>query len=1275
MKKRMLALMAAFSAAALLTVTACQQTPGEQPGGGTGGTGSDVYQDYSSDKQPGDGNFDYPGNYENPELTIDGRGDDKQWQGVEPFVTYGKSVGGQNAVSVKLYRGESALFFLFEVQDKVLLTQGVTNDDSVTRGDSIELYLDTLADGGRNPQSDDYQINLGIHGKTRIMQGAGGQWGSWNGLIDYEVALNGTLNDGGEANDTGYSVEVMIPYTQIMIERDDTLGIAFGQVDKVRPEDAPSGAQDGPWNWYGWSYKGVAVNPQVPNEYILLDKDNNLMSRDEQVKSPADLQGRITDKQGDPVEGVTVKATSGSVVKSDTTDASGYYLLEDLDPELTYKITAEKDGYLTGISSVTRDELRAVDGGVVTEDIVLVSTAGLQTTTLTGTVKNVLKGTVGGATIAVRGMALSATANADGAFSLAGVPVLDEGIEIVVSASGYAETVTAIASEELVEGGSTSLGEVNCNLPASETGAFGVTNLLANNIGYITRTLDGVEFRFAGERTFNGWIELFIDTKESAGARDATDVMYQLKADGTVSVVNYDGSFKTTGIVWQVEHIDGAGYTAYLLIPYETLNIGALEPFGISLGQSNGQAAWDGWGREDMKGTNGSGFVAPEIPTDYIRVRADNHLYEAAHNDLVVALGGTVTDGDGAPVAGVSVQVGEQTATTDGEGKWQMSVAFAGDTLTVRYSKQGYVAAQDVVNKSDVGTGSWSGSKQLSEQLVTVTGTVTDQDEDPIEGVKVTLTYAGGEDLVATTDEEGKYNFPSVTSFVDITLTFAKEGFAGGLETRTAAELAAGNSLTIDKQLTATSAIQKITLTGKVIGVSGALKGATVSAGDELTATTGEDGSFSIAQFPVIDCDVTVSLAGYLNTTVVFRASDYTSGGTFSLGDIYLTREYTQLGGAFGTKADVFASFTPYVTRGETAFLFRFVGERAFTGKVEFYLDTGLSSGDGGRNATDYRFDLRADGSIGVYNFGGTNTGTGTLVYAVSGSAQAPVLTLEIPYAFLGVQRDEIVGVTFGQGGVKNGDVASDWDGWNGLAGVTGVNGLEFVQPERTWDYIRIGADNKPFWNAENVTLQELDLTSYNLHFGKGPNDDSIHAKLTRDATGVTFEFITLGDFSSRSTGTEAILIYIDTGAPAAGWQVDHQYKLVSDGNVYKNLDSDDAGRVDGNAWWTADNAHKLGTFTISRENDVTRMTYKVLFTDIGVSADEVFGITLVEGWLTGDNGSNEYLDGCLYAHDDISYVVGDAADTAGYIRIRADGSIAIANSNAAVTASTETME
>lgn len=1257
MKKAKLTLASVLSLSVMLAAAACAPQSEGQGGGGQGG--GDTYTDLTQNKQPGGDNFDFDGNYENPELTIDGLGNDEQWKDATTLTTYGNTAGGKDAVTVRVYRGESALFFLFEVSDSVLLTQGVTNDDAVTHGDSIELYLDTLADGGRTPQSDDYQINLGIHGKTRIMQGAGGQWGSWNGLIDYEVALNGTLNDGDEATDTGYSVEVMIPYAQIMIEKDDTIGIAFGQVDKVRTEDAATGSLEGPWNWYGWTYKGAAVNPQVPDQYILLDKDGGLVSRDEQVKAPADLAGTVKDTDGTPVEGVTVTAQSDEVVKTARTDAAGYYVLADLDPERTYTVTAKKDGYLDGVFTCTREELRAADGGVVMKDVTLTALEGLETTTLTGTVKNILNGAVSGATISVDGMVLSAQSGQDGSFSLEGVPASVGDITLTVSGQGYDDSKLTITQGELEADGTTALGDVNLSLPAAETGAFGVVNLLANNFGYISRTLEGVEFRFEGEKTFNGWIELFIDTKESEGARGATDVFYSLKADGTVSVTNYGGSFTTEGIEWTVNAIEGGGYTARLLIPYGTLGIGALDPFGISLGQNNGQGVWDGWGRDDMIGTNGIAFVAPEVPTDYVRVGADNRLYEAPHNDLVVALGGTVTDGEGAPVAGVSVQVGEQTATTDGEGKWQMSVAFAGDSLTVSYSKQGYVAAQDVVNKSDIGTGSWSGSKQLSEQLVTVTGTVTDQDEDPIEGVTVTLTYAGGETRTATTNKEGIYTFTDVTTFVGVTITFTKEDYADGSETRTAQQLAAEDTLIVDKTITATSQVVNVTLSGKVIGVEGTgLKGAVITAGD-LTATTGEDGTFTIENFPVVDTEITVMLNGYLSAEVSFTASDYTKGETFSLGDIYLTREYTQLGGAFGTKSDAFASFTPYVTRGETAFLFRFVGERAFTGTVEFYLDTGLSSGDGGRNATDYRFDLRADGSIGVDNFGGTNTGTGTLVYAVSGSAQAPVLTLEIPYAFLGVQRDEIVGVTFGQGGVKNGDIVSDWDGWNGLAGVTGVNGLEFVQPERTWDYIRIGVDNKPFWNAENVTLEELDLTGYDLHFGKGASDDSIHAKVSRDANGVTFEFVTLGDFGIHDgTNSDYVLIYFDTGAQTGGWEgVDYLIKIDKDGNVYgKN-----------SAWWQVGEESKLGAIAISRENGVTKFSYTVAYTTIGVQADEVFGFTLVEGWRTdADNGSNEY-GGCLYSYADGCYVVADAANTAGYIRIKADGSLAVAASNAEV--------
>ena len=312
----------------------------------------DEYEDYNPNKKPGNGQFDYEGNYAAPELKIDGIADDAQWADAKTIATFGH--GG--AATVKMYRGEQALFFFVEVADAILATEGETNDDAVTRSDSIEIYIDTLADGGTKPQNDDYQINLGIHGKTRIMQGSGSGWGGWNGLIDYEVQLNGVLNDGYEAVDTGYTVEVMIPYSQIGIEKDDTIAISFGQVDKV----ASGASATIDWDWYGWTYNGKIVEPQTPDNYLILDKDNNVMARDEESKPDADMAGYVVDYvTGEPIVGATVAITSpeGLGIDSVVTDEQGYYVFEKVNPDKTYVLSVDKEDYFSNTVEYSRTEL------------------------------------------------------------------------------------------------------------------------------------------------------------------------------------------------------------------------------------------------------------------------------------------------------------------------------------------------------------------------------------------------------------------------------------------------------------------------------------------------------------------------------------------------------------------------------------------------------------------------------------------------------------------------------------------------------------------------------------------------------------------------------------------------------------------------------------------------------------------------------------------------------------------------------------------------------
>src|SRR5690606_2451603 len=88
------------------------------------------YLDYTVVKTPSDEQFNFPGNYTPPELTIDGVADESEWESAPVIAEY-------RDVTVKMYRGDEALFFFFDVLDDNLLTQGNANDDTVTRSDSI----------------------------------------------------------------------------------------------------------------------------------------------------------------------------------------------------------------------------------------------------------------------------------------------------------------------------------------------------------------------------------------------------------------------------------------------------------------------------------------------------------------------------------------------------------------------------------------------------------------------------------------------------------------------------------------------------------------------------------------------------------------------------------------------------------------------------------------------------------------------------------------------------------------------------------------------------------------------------------------------------------------------------------------------------------------------------------------------------------------------------------------------------------------------------------
>ncbi len=1032
----------ALSVALCGTAAACGKNGGQNPPGSKG----DTYEDYDDSKDPGNGQFDYDGNFAEPELTIDGKADEEIWQNTPVLTSFGKGA------TVKVYRGKAALFFYFDVKDSVLLTEGETNDDAVTRSDSIELYLDTKADGGSMPMSDDFQLNLAIHGKTRITKGAGAprSWGTWNGLVDYEFELNGTRNDNTDANDVGYSIEVMIPYAELMIERDTTIGVAFAQVDKT----GFGSEVDKDWTWNGWTYDGVFVEPQTIENYVLMsyhpddpENPNHLTIRDKVPMPAATVEGTVKDENGNFIEGARV--TLSGTDKTATTDSIGHFYIENVDSEGTYTVIVEKSGYLAAQAVYSREELRKANGGSVSKDFTLTSTATLTYTTLKGTIKNVVEGAVGGATVTVKNTTINTTAAADGTFELANVPANNGAVTIVVSKAGYGDSETIIPEDRLTEG-ETVLGDVNLNLPWADMGTFAAKSAFFTSAETkLSRTLTGIQMNFNGKDLLSGHLEVYIDTKESGTDRnaDSTAWVFNLNDNGTVTGRRFGNKpFTTEGLVWTIDRNDSNGFVGSFFIPYTVLEIGTFEVFGIEFGQWSETAKdWDGWTACPV----GSAPVA-ENPTTWLRVGATNNLYRAVNNESTANLSGNVGQ------AGVLVSVGGQSVVSAQDGSWSIVIASTVNAVDVRFSKQGYVTVTKRIEAGYFETHfSWSENITLQEQKVTVTGTVTESDGvTPVAGVTVTIE---GTEFTATTDENGVYTIENVGTFNSVKLIFTKTGYAEGSETVTAATLATQESHMVNKSLISNSDIREITVTGKIVGITGAVSGAEIKLNGNIVATTGADGTFSIGEFAGVDCTLSVVKNGFIAGMINFSASALSTGDTtYKFDDLFLVREYAEFGQLeektattqHPDKPEHFVDFTGYVTRSNDALLIKFVGTRAWKSTTNLEVYFNITDGV----AKEKKFILNNDT---------VKSGSDWSVL-IENAGSAPVVYLTVSYAHLGVSPTAIVGITAGQWSTG----VSDWDTWK--------QGGSTVNADDASTYVRLAADNTVFRYASNVMFVTL---------------------------------------------------------------------------------------------------------------------------------------------------------------------------------------------------------
>lgn len=202
-----------------------------------------------------------------------------------------------------------------------------------------------------------------------------------------------------------------------------------------------------------------------------------------------------------------------------------------------------------------------------------------------------------------------------------------------------------------------------------------------------------------------------------------------------------------------------------------------------------------------VKSDRNGNYLFPDLPvgSDY-KVAASKQGYSsntaaiAAHVtagkftdvDIILtgaAVAGKVTDQSGNPAkeAIVSTVIDgiEYSTVSNASGEYKLSGLPEGSDYTISASKQGYLKD----SKSGITTSIGETTSNVDLKVIlnsgTIKGIITDQDGNPVDGVKVSLS-SEGETYSATTDVDGKYTIINVPKGKGYTVQANKANYLGG---------------------------------------------------------------------------------------------------------------------------------------------------------------------------------------------------------------------------------------------------------------------------------------------------------------------------------------------------------------------------------------------------------------------------------------------------------------------------------------------------------------
>lgn len=245
-----------------------------------------------------------------------------------------------------------------------------------------------------------------------------------------------------------------------------------------------------------------------------------------------------------------------------------------------------------------------------------------------------------------------------------------------------------------------------------------------------------------------------------------------------------------------------------------------------------------------------------------------------------VAVSGRVVDGDGAPIAGVTVSVdGAQTTTTDPDGFYLFDTVPVGEHSIVVTPPPGYSTTQPL-QPVVVPPGVEAPIEDVDFVLVenpTLSGTVRANGAG-VSGVTVTATAPGGTTLTAVTDANGDYTFPRLRSGDYAISVSTPAGYTGVGATTREESVTTVDVADVDFELARLGSLSGAVRTEGGDPVSGAVIVVDTGAGTQQL-TTDADGGYGLADLPPGSYTLTItppagtSVVGSATRTVVITAA------------------------------------------------------------------------------------------------------------------------------------------------------------------------------------------------------------------------------------------------------------------------------------------------------------------------------------------------------------------------------------------------------------------